>query len=139
MKKKAGRDYLDLSESIFTQDGDKFRLSDSGASIYLSHEDMKRILKFVEARAALEAAVDALVQPLADAQAAVEAWKDAYLTLQKERDMWQARCGDLYVQSQKMEAEKLGYKVAWERMCDTAQDQKNRITELEAKLREKAS
>jgi len=46
MKQKEGRDWLELSESVFSVDGDKFRISDSGASIYLTEEDLKRIVKF---------------------------------------------------------------------------------------------
>jgi hypothetical protein len=47
MKQIEGRDWLDLSESVFSLHGDKFRISDSSASIHLTEEDIKRIVKLV--------------------------------------------------------------------------------------------
>ena len=47
MKQKEARDWLNLSQSIFTPDGKDFRISDSGASIYLTQEDIERIVKLV--------------------------------------------------------------------------------------------
>lgn len=47
MKQKEGRDWLNLSQSIFTPDGEDFRISDSCASIYLTQEDIERIVKLV--------------------------------------------------------------------------------------------
>lgn len=46
MKQKEGRDWIELSESVFAVDGGKFRVSDSGVSIYLTEKDVKRIVKF---------------------------------------------------------------------------------------------
>lgn len=47
MKQKEGRDWLELSECIFCIDGNKFRISDAGASIYLTKDDIKRMVQFI--------------------------------------------------------------------------------------------
>ena len=47
MKQKEGRDWLELSESVFCIDGNKFCIADTGASIYLTAEDIKLIVKFI--------------------------------------------------------------------------------------------
>jgi hypothetical protein len=56
VKQKEGRDWLDLSRCIFVPEEDlddegfEFRFSDAGASLYLTREDMERVIKFVAAR-----------------------------------------------------------------------------------------
>lgn len=47
MIQKEGRDWLELSESVFYIDDNKFCISDTGATIYLTAEDIKLIVKFI--------------------------------------------------------------------------------------------
>ena len=47
MIQKEGRDWLELSESVFYIDANKFCISDTGATIYLTAEDIKLIVKFI--------------------------------------------------------------------------------------------
>ena len=53
MKEKEGRDWLELTRCVFDPGRDLseglFVFSDAGASLYLTHEDMKRVVKFVAA------------------------------------------------------------------------------------------
>lgn len=53
MKKKEGRDWLDLSQTVFGVDENaeqlSFKISDAGATLHFDVKDWNRIKKFVEA------------------------------------------------------------------------------------------
>jgi hypothetical protein len=59
MKRKEGRDWLDLSQTVFGVDEInteklRFKISDSGATLYFDVKDWNRIKKFVEAALAAQ-------------------------------------------------------------------------------------
>jgi hypothetical protein len=59
MKRKEGRDWLDLSQTVFGIDQInteqlRFKISDSGATLYFDVKDWNRIKKFVEAALAAQ-------------------------------------------------------------------------------------
>jgi hypothetical protein len=59
MKHKEGRDWLDLSQTVFGIDQIntgklRFKISDAGATLYFDVKDWNRIKKFVEAALAAQ-------------------------------------------------------------------------------------